>query len=678
MLAGSVPDSIADILYGANLCALMKRDGGIRPIAVGSTLRRIVSKLCCKEVLPILSGMFRPIQLGVGTKSGCEAAVHAARTFLKGGGAEVLVKVDLKNAFNCIDRNAFLKEVKEHIPSIYPYLYQCYGNPSKLVYKENLVESATGCQQGDPLGPAIFSLGIHPVLRELKSSLNLWYLDDGTLGGDISTVLKDLEYLKSALASLGLELNFAKCELFINASCCSVPVSDVFAKFNTAAPNIKVVDENSLMLLGAPILDGSIDAYIDEQIDKFSQCSNNLFEINSHMALFIIRHCLFVPKFTYVLRCSFLWKHNNKLNSLDEMIKGVLCKIINCNLDDLSWEQCVLPVRFGGIGVRKASAVALPAFLASAHASCLIVGNVLNPCMGSVEIVGVSEAGSAWQSLCQADFPTLPHLQRLWDTPLCQRIQQRLLQSYDNSVDIARFRAVTEKESSYWLQAYPSSNTGTLLDNNALSLAIGLRLGAHINVPHFCVCGEYVNELGHHGLSCQKSAGRIPRHASLNDMIRRALTTVNVPAVLEPIGILRSDGKRPDGVTLIPWSVGRCLVWDATCVDTVAPCHLDGTSSRPGSAAASAEITKKRKYSGLGSSYSFLPFAVETMGPWGPEAKNFLTEISKRLKEVTHDAKAGWYFAQRVSLAVQRGNVASILGTVPPSSALEDLFYCVG
>nr|BAS21455.1 ornithine decarboxylase antizyme [Bombyx mori] len=66
------------------------------------------------------------------------------------------------------------------------------------------------------------------------------------------------------------------------------------------------------------------------------------------------------------------------------------------------------------------------------------------------------------------------------------------------------------------------------------------------------------------------------------------------------------------------------------------------------------------------------------MGPWGPEAKKFLTEISKRLKEVTHDAKAGWYFAQRVSLAVQRGNVASILGTVPPLSALEDLFYCVG
>ena len=32
--------------------------------------------------------------------------------------------------------------------------------------------------------------------------------------------------------------------------------------------------------------------------------------------------------------------------------------------------------------------------------------------------------------------------------------------------------------------------------------------------------------------------------------------------------LARSDGKRPDGVTMLPWKSGRPLVWDATCSDT--------------------------------------------------------------------------------------------------------------
>ena len=41
-----------------------------------------------------------------------------------------------------------------------------------------------------------------------------------------------------------------------------------------------------------------------------------------------------------------------------------------------------------------------------------------------------------------------------------------------------------------------------------------------------------------------------------------------IPAVKEPSGLLRTDGKRPDGVTLIPWKDGRCVTWDVTVVDT--------------------------------------------------------------------------------------------------------------
>ncbi|XP_063538071.1 uncharacterized protein LOC134747375 [Cydia strobilella] len=91
---------------------------------------------------------------------------------------------------------------------------------------------------------------------------------------------------------------------------------------------------------------------------------------------------------------------------------------------------------------------------------------------------------------------------------------------------------------------------------------------------------------------------------------------------------------------LVPWRMGRPLVWDATCVDTLAPSHLPGTSSNAGRAASMAEDLKRRKYATLGSSYIFEAFGVETLGPWGPSARRVYKEIAARLIDATRDQKA--------------------------------------
>jgi len=46
----------------------------------------------------------------------------------------------------------------------------------------------------------------------------------------------------------------------------------------------------------------------------------------------------------------------------------------------------------------------------------------------------------------------------------------------------------------------------------------------------------------------------------------------------EPAGLTRLDGKRPDGLTLIPWQDGKSLMWDVTVVSTLADSYLQ---SRP-------------------------------------------------------------------------------------------------
>ena len=72
-----------------------------------------------------------------------------------------------------------------------------------------------GIQQGDPLGPFLFSLAINDLVNTSKSPLNIFYLDDGTLGGSESQVLEDFKLIRENMKRLGLEINSAKCELYL-------------------------------------------------------------------------------------------------------------------------------------------------------------------------------------------------------------------------------------------------------------------------------------------------------------------------------------------------------------------------------------------------------------------------------------------------------------------------------
>ena len=65
-----------------------------------------------------------------------------------------------------------------------------------------------------------------------------------------------------------------------------------------------------------------------------------------------------------------------------------------------------------------------------------------------------------------------------------------------------------------------------------------------------------------------------------------------IPAAKEPSGLLRSDGKRPDGLTLIPWKNGRCVTWDVTVTDTLAQSYLPVTAGTSGGAAEAAAERK--------------------------------------------------------------------------------------
>lgn len=101
-----------------------------------------------------------------------------------------------------------------------------------------------------------------------------------------------------------------------------------------------------------------------------------------------------------------------------------------------------------------------------------------------------------------------------------------------------------------------------LLDDAASRIAVALRLGVTVCSPHQCVlCGASVESNGLYCLSCCKSAGQQARHNAINDIIKVALTSAEVPCRLEPRGLVRDDDKRPDGVTMCLGRMGFTFFW---------------------------------------------------------------------------------------------------------------------
>src|SRR6218665_1858047 len=197
--------------------------------------------------------------------------------------------------------------------------------------------------------------------------------------------------------------------------------------------------------------------------------------------------------------------------------------------------------------------LALPAFLASAAGTLslqdAIIGTEISKPYNHLE-----NLKTQWTAATNAEPPELTHSakQRIWDQPLLERVMDEMADSLPSASDQARWRAVTAPHAGDWLLAMPIASCGLKLDDEPVRVAVVLRLRTNLCEPHTCVCGQRVTAQGHHGLSYIKGFGRQARHGVINDVIYQALTKAGYTTVKEPPGLVRSDDKRPDGLTLIP------------------------------------------------------------------------------------------------------------------------------
>ena len=78
VLEGKMVQTTRKFFFETTLIALGKKDGGVRPTAMGCTLWHLASKCACNSVKQDMAALFTPHQLGFGIPLWTEVAVHAS------------------------------------------------------------------------------------------------------------------------------------------------------------------------------------------------------------------------------------------------------------------------------------------------------------------------------------------------------------------------------------------------------------------------------------------------------------------------------------------------------------------------------------------------------------------------------------------------------------------------
>ena len=404
-----------------------------------SMLCRLAMKVGARPVSTNLGDSLRPVQLGVSTRGGCKAAVHAARHYLLDAThRRVIFKVDMANAFNTIRQDVFLSAARERVPDLYELLWQAYSEPTSLFYGETGLVSATGIQQGDPFGPALFSLGIDRLTREVETEFNVWYLDDGTLGDSPDKVILCVRKLVEDLREVGLEVNQRKCELII-LNHPREEANQTLDMFRDLFPQIKVIPASESFLLGASLSVEGTPGAVREKCEDLERLVSRLELIENHQAFALLKNCFSLPKLQHILRASPAYRCTEDLGRFDNTLAHALSTVTNVRFDENSLAQAVLPVRLGGLGIRMSKDIALPAYISSLHSVGALVDGIFN--LNSLESNELLTAEGEWRmaDLFLAKGADVCR-QRSWSWPQAEAAAAELLEGVDQ-VSRARLMA---------------------------------------------------------------------------------------------------------------------------------------------------------------------------------------------------------------------------------------------
>jgi len=246
-----VPAQTMTALLAGRLIPLDKKPG-VRPIGIGEVLRRLIAKVVLRIARPAITEATGTIQLCGGQAAGIEAAVHAMKEVFADESTEGLLLVDATNAFNAVNRQAMLHNVKVLCPEVSTLADNFYMHAANLHVAGTTILSQEGTTQGDPLAMPLYALAVMPVISSLaahessRQAMQEWYADDAAAAGKIRRLRAWWDRLAAIGPDFGYYPNASKTWLIVK------PSSEELAKEAFAGTGVNITTEGR-PYLGTPI-----------------------------------------------------------------------------------------------------------------------------------------------------------------------------------------------------------------------------------------------------------------------------------------------------------------------------------------------------------------------------------------------------------------------------------------
>jgi hypothetical protein len=378
---------VADALSASTLVALSKPEGGLRPISIGEVLARVACRASCVQLRAPLDAYFRPNQFGVMAQGGADQVLHTITAHLAQNPSHALVSLDAKNAFNSVSRDVMLKALLAAPPAIralYPMVAQFYLHDAELaVYDKDgkqavKLKSKSGTRQGDPLGPLLFALAIHPVLTRVQAKMRgrgvyiLAYLDDIYILGPPDAAADAARLMRTELGKINLRLNEDKCEAWSpSGQYGQLVVADAEGfKLSPRPGGIKVlgvyIGERASERMLERLKDASKPKSLARKLDSLVEFAKAGFSSYA-LTLYL---CCAAPTPNYTLRVSRPDDTEATAAEADEMLISAFGSITNVDAEELAAgsrprTHLRVPQAEGGVGLASMVTRAKTAYLAS-------------------------------------------------------------------------------------------------------------------------------------------------------------------------------------------------------------------------------------------------------------------------------------------------------------------------
>ena len=626
---GNIPREFAPLYTCATLIPLRKKDEGVRPIAVGEIWRRILGKQVALAMKNQAAEYLKPNQFGVGVAGGGEAIVHATASIVhqhRDNPNLSVLQIDFTNAFNTVSRDAIFREIAEHFPDILNYVQFCYANKSSLFTGQDVVYSFTGVQQGDPLGPLLYSIVLQALVTKIKLAFpeliaNLWFLDDGLIIGTPADLCSVLHLIGRDGQADGLHLNLNKCSLWWHEQ-----VADWIAFPAT----VKRLTEGTVVL-GSPIgSEAFVKEYAADKVETLVQLLRKVDALNDpQIELLLLRACTGFPRIVHLLRTAPPTLLSDALGTFDYQVDESIFHIVGDAIVEGGRALWALPLSMAGMGIPVSKDQAAGAFASSVFGSW-----ELQALMGVTEprldAIACYKTHPNFELNDDNNYTTYTLSQFEFKMARDKLSYQALFAAADRTAR-SFLNAKTMKYASSWLHATPSNWNGQVFKSNEFKSLLKLHSSLPFNnTPHTCPeCHVAMNNLGHHAISCGTSSQRTAKHDCLKDWIAAKMSDGGIGHQKE----VSVNDKRMGDIVMNCYPRTEALFLDISVVNPLAVSYI-GVGQRRGGAIAERERYKRGKYHDEitgPDAVQLSPIVCESLGGWSQDSIGIIKYIGARI-----------------------------------------------